>query len=186
MLGLTGFKYTFVAVNPSGSRLASVLSELEKGTVSAVIDSEYDLEDAKAAYERLETGRARGKVVVRILHGDEAGEGKPNPTPPDAEGRRTTLFNAGLHCEGCANGVKKILYKVRGRVLDSLTKGADTSLQLATHVADARRRERCHRRQEEDGRSDTQGGGRGRACGGAGMGEEEREERQPTRAHIRE
>ena len=140
LAGLGGVRYSFVAVIPSGEQLSRVLAEVEKGTVKAVIDSEvrrserdvdsplpnsdaisntrarsqFELKDARAAYEHLETGRARGKVVVRIPHGDEAAAGRANPGPPGADGARETLFNVGLHCEGCANGVKGVLYKVGG------------------------------------------------------------------------
>jgi len=120
-VGLGGIRYSFVAVNPSGEQLSQVLAELEKGTVKAVIDSEFELKDARAAYEFLETGRARGKVVIRIPHGDEAAAGRANPGPPDSDGARETLFNVGLHCEGCANGVKGVLSKLGKGVLDVIT-----------------------------------------------------------------
>jgi NADPH:quinone reductase-like Zn-dependent oxidoreductase len=39
---------------------------MKEGKVRAVIDSTFELEDAAKAYEKLKTGRARGKIVVHV------------------------------------------------------------------------------------------------------------------------
>ena len=44
---------------------------LEKGTIRAVIDRQYNLSEARQAYEYLEEGRATGKVVLRHARADE-------------------------------------------------------------------------------------------------------------------
>ena len=43
---------------------------LEQGQVKSVIDRCYPLADAPEALRYLETGRARGKVVIKVEHGD--------------------------------------------------------------------------------------------------------------------
>jgi NADPH:quinone reductase-like Zn-dependent oxidoreductase len=39
---------------------------MEKGRVKTVIDSKWEFEQAVQAFERLKTGRAKGKVVVEV------------------------------------------------------------------------------------------------------------------------
>ena len=39
---------------------------MKEGKVKAVIDSTFELEDAAKAYEKLKTGRARGKIIVHV------------------------------------------------------------------------------------------------------------------------
>jgi NADPH:quinone reductase-like Zn-dependent oxidoreductase len=65
-LGEKGMGYSFVAIVPDGEMLAGILAQLEMGAVRAVIDKQFDLAEAKQAYEHLETGRAKGKVVIKI------------------------------------------------------------------------------------------------------------------------
>lgn len=38
----------------------------EEGRIRFPVDSVYDMEDAVAAYERIATQRARGKVVIKV------------------------------------------------------------------------------------------------------------------------
>jgi alkaline phosphatase D len=38
--------------------------------VKGVLDSVFEWEDAPRAYEKLKTGRARGKIVVRVAQDD--------------------------------------------------------------------------------------------------------------------
>ena len=44
----------------------AVTAELEGGRLDPVIDSVFDLEDGRAAFERMASGRQFGKIVVRI------------------------------------------------------------------------------------------------------------------------
>lgn len=39
---------------------------MEEGKVKAVIDSEYAFEDAQKAYEKIMSGRSKGKVVLKV------------------------------------------------------------------------------------------------------------------------
>ena len=57
-----------------------VLRELiEAGKVRSVIDSTFSLDDVAKAVRRVEDGRARGKVVIRVVNdsGNGAGRGVP-------------------------------------------------------------------------------------------------------------
>ena len=55
------------AVVPDGPRLAKLAGYVDAGHVKPVIDRYYDgLDSAVEAFEYLETGRARGKVVIRV------------------------------------------------------------------------------------------------------------------------
>jgi len=48
------------------SDLALLAEWMRDGKVKAVIDSQFEWEDAVKAYEKLKTGRAKGKIVVRV------------------------------------------------------------------------------------------------------------------------
>ena len=51
---------------PSVDQLGQIAAWIAEGKVRAVIDSEFAFEDATKAFEKLKTGRARGKIVVQI------------------------------------------------------------------------------------------------------------------------
>jgi NADPH:quinone reductase-like Zn-dependent oxidoreductase len=44
----------------------AVVRELEKGSLTPVIDSTFDLEDGRAAFERMAKGEQFGKIVLRV------------------------------------------------------------------------------------------------------------------------
>jgi len=44
----------------------AVVGELEKGNLTPVIDSTFDLEDGRAAFERMAKGEQFGKIVLRV------------------------------------------------------------------------------------------------------------------------
>lgn len=46
--------------------LAVMFPTISAGKVKPLVDSVYSFEDALKAYERLQTGRATGKVVVKV------------------------------------------------------------------------------------------------------------------------
>ena len=61
-----GVSYRYLFMNPSGSDL-SVLAELiEQGTLKATIDRTYPLAKIAEALAYVESGRAKGKVVVTV------------------------------------------------------------------------------------------------------------------------
>jgi NADPH:quinone reductase-like Zn-dependent oxidoreductase len=55
-------------VDAKGSRaiFEQLAAWMEEGKLKAVIDSTFDFGDVQKAYEKLKTGRARGKVVIHI------------------------------------------------------------------------------------------------------------------------
>lgn len=65
-LGGGAGKYRVTTAKPNGIDLKQLAVWVEKGQVKPVVDSVYGFEDAQEAFTRLKTGRARGKVVVRI------------------------------------------------------------------------------------------------------------------------
>ena len=58
--------YSFLFVQPDGSQLAELGELLGAGHVRPVIDKVFAFEQAKEALAYLETGRAKGKVVVQV------------------------------------------------------------------------------------------------------------------------
>ncbi|EAU88249.1 hypothetical protein CC1G_03921 [Coprinopsis cinerea okayama7 len=65
---LTGFKAKFgmTSVENKENRLERLRQLLEEGKLKPLVDSVYNFEDALKAYERILTGRATGKVVVKV------------------------------------------------------------------------------------------------------------------------
>jgi NADPH:quinone reductase-like Zn-dependent oxidoreductase len=61
-----GVEYSFLFVHPDGSQLAEIGKLLETGRIRPVIDKAFPFDQAKEALAYLETGRAKGKVVVQI------------------------------------------------------------------------------------------------------------------------
>ena len=61
-----GAEYSFLFVRPDGGQLAEIGELLQSARIRPVIDQVFPFEQAKEALAYLETGRAKGKVVVRI------------------------------------------------------------------------------------------------------------------------
>lgn len=61
-----GVEYSFLFVHPDGRQLAEIGKLLEVGRIRPVIDKVFAFDQAKEALAYLETGRAKGKVVVRM------------------------------------------------------------------------------------------------------------------------
>ncbi|KAH7136929.1 zinc alcohol dehydrogenase [Dactylonectria estremocensis] len=67
MLGGTSRTYMQVMNSPSGSNAREVASWVEKGWIKEVaIDSTFDTGDAIKAYEKLESKRAAGKIIIKL------------------------------------------------------------------------------------------------------------------------
>ncbi|HRD75393.1 MAG TPA: NADP-dependent oxidoreductase [Hyphomicrobiaceae bacterium] len=62
-----GATYSFLFVHPDGGQLAEIGALLDAGRIKPVIDRIFPFEQAKEALAYLEQGRAKGKVVVRLL-----------------------------------------------------------------------------------------------------------------------
>ena len=59
-------KSTSIWVESYTRDLDTLREMIESGKVKPILDSEYPLEEINAAYERSKSGRARGKIVIRI------------------------------------------------------------------------------------------------------------------------
>lgn len=59
--------YSFLFVRPDGSQLSDISTLLEAEQVKPVIDKVFPFEQAKDALAYLAQGRAKGKVVIKIL-----------------------------------------------------------------------------------------------------------------------
>jgi NADPH:quinone reductase-like Zn-dependent oxidoreductase len=62
-----GATYSEVFTSPSGKDLAEVTKRFERGEIKLVVDSVFPLEKTADAFTRLKTGRAVGKVIVKVL-----------------------------------------------------------------------------------------------------------------------
>ena len=63
-LGGTNRPFKFLSVSNSASHLDELACWATEGRMKVVLDSVYPYEQAPKAYERLKTGRARGKIIV--------------------------------------------------------------------------------------------------------------------------
>lgn len=61
-----GVRYQAILCRPSGQQLATIAEYIEAGKIKPVTDSVFDLKDAKEAVEKLEAGRATGKIIVVV------------------------------------------------------------------------------------------------------------------------
>jgi alkaline phosphatase D len=58
--------YSMLVAKASTNALTQIGGWMKEGKVRGVVDSVFEWEDAPAAFEKLKTGRAKGKVVVRV------------------------------------------------------------------------------------------------------------------------
>lgn len=63
---LKGVTYSFVFMRAEGAQLSTIASLVESGAVAPVIDRVFPFQDAQAALAHVESGRAKGKVVVEL------------------------------------------------------------------------------------------------------------------------
>lgn len=59
-------RYSFLFVRPSGNQLSEIGELLGAGTIRPVVDKVFPFDRVKEALAYVETGRAKGKVVVRM------------------------------------------------------------------------------------------------------------------------
>jgi NADPH:quinone reductase-like Zn-dependent oxidoreductase len=62
-----GVEYSFLFVKPEGRQLAEIGNLIEAGEIVPVIDKVFPFEQTKEALAYLEQGRAKGKVVVKMI-----------------------------------------------------------------------------------------------------------------------
>lgn len=58
--------YEFFMMSPDGAQLAEIGALIEAGTIKPVVDRVYPLDRARDALDYVETGRARGKVILAV------------------------------------------------------------------------------------------------------------------------
>src|SRR5213596_2503284 len=58
--------YSFVFMRANGEQLSKITSLIESGIIRQVMDRIFPFEATKEAWAYLETGRARGKVVIKV------------------------------------------------------------------------------------------------------------------------
>ncbi|MCC3646727.1 NADP-dependent oxidoreductase [Cytobacillus oceanisediminis] len=59
-------EYTFLFMKPSGEQLRIIANLIETGKIKPIIDRVLPFEDAQKAMEYAESGRAKGKIIVKI------------------------------------------------------------------------------------------------------------------------
>ncbi len=59
-------QYSFLFMKPSGDQLRIIANYIEAGQIKPIIDRIFPFEDAQKAMEYSESGRAKGKIIVKI------------------------------------------------------------------------------------------------------------------------
>ncbi|PGZ58179.1 NADPH:quinone reductase [Bacillus cereus] len=59
-------QYSFLFMKPSGDQLRTIANYIEAGKIKPVIDRIFPFEDAQKAMEYSESGRAKGKIIVKM------------------------------------------------------------------------------------------------------------------------
>lgn len=59
-------QYTFLFMKPSGEQLRIITNFIETGKIIPIIDRVFPFENAQKAMEYAESGRAKGKIIVKI------------------------------------------------------------------------------------------------------------------------
>ncbi|RZF54617.1 NADP-dependent oxidoreductase [Acinetobacter halotolerans] len=61
-----GVTYSFLFMQPNGQQLSQISHLVETGKIKPVVDTEYDFSKIKEALHYVNTGRTKGKVVLKI------------------------------------------------------------------------------------------------------------------------
>ncbi|HET7845644.1 MAG TPA: zinc-binding dehydrogenase, partial [Xanthomonadales bacterium] len=67
---VNGVDYRFLLMRPDGAQLAELVALVDSGVLPVTLDREFPLARIAEAFEYLERGHAKGKVVVRIAGPD--------------------------------------------------------------------------------------------------------------------
>lgn len=59
-------QYTFLFMEPSGGQLSIIANYIESGNIKPVIDKIFPFEDAQKEMEYAESGRAKGKIILKV------------------------------------------------------------------------------------------------------------------------
>jgi NADPH:quinone reductase-like Zn-dependent oxidoreductase len=61
-----GVQYSFLFMRADGQQLAAITKLIEAGIIKPVVDKVFPFEKAGEALAHVETGRAKGKVVIKV------------------------------------------------------------------------------------------------------------------------
>ncbi|CAM4067400.1 zinc-binding dehydrogenase [Helcobacillus massiliensis] len=61
-----GLGFEFFLMEPNGRELQELVALVDSGALTLPIDGRFPLDDYAAAFERLESRRSKGKVIVEI------------------------------------------------------------------------------------------------------------------------
>ncbi len=61
-----GIRYSFLFMRAQGQQLSEITSLIESGVIRPVVDKVFPFERAGDALAYVETGRAKGKVVITV------------------------------------------------------------------------------------------------------------------------
>jgi NADPH:quinone reductase-like Zn-dependent oxidoreductase len=74
-----GVRYSFLFMRAQGQQLNEITSLIESGAIRPIVDKVFPFEKTADALTYVETGRAKGKVVIRVGNGSADGS---NQSPP--------------------------------------------------------------------------------------------------------
>lgn len=58
--------YSFLFMQPNGQQLSEISKLVESGGINPVVDKTYEFSEIKDAFQYVNTGRAKGKVVLKV------------------------------------------------------------------------------------------------------------------------
>ena len=61
-----GITYSFLFMRPNGQHLSEISKLVESGKINPIVDKSYTFPEIKDAFQYVNTGRAKGKVVLKI------------------------------------------------------------------------------------------------------------------------
>lgn len=61
-----GITYSFLFMQPNGQQLSKITELVEAGKIKPIVDQTYDFIQIKEAFQYVNTGRSKGKVVLKI------------------------------------------------------------------------------------------------------------------------
>lgn len=61
-----GITYSFLFMQPNGQQLSEISKLVESGKINPIVDKTSELSEIKDAFQYVNTGRAKGKVVLKI------------------------------------------------------------------------------------------------------------------------
>ena len=54
-------------VQPNSEQLGRIAELIDEGKVQVLVDSVFPLSEARAAHDKSQTGRAKGKIVLEVV-----------------------------------------------------------------------------------------------------------------------